>query len=187
MIAIIFTISIPFMNSAVMGTKGINGAMRLMQEACADARALAILKQAMATLTISADGTINVQEGGGSGKRERLESLDVAGHEWRMEDRPPASSGSGGGLRGGRVEMKHKYPVKLPEGVTIEPYVNGNDLAVEDKAEVHFYRDGHCDDFWAKLMHPESGQARLIWLEVTTGLSDFETDPTKFAERFKRH
>jgi prepilin-type N-terminal cleavage/methylation domain-containing protein len=46
---IVMTISVPFMNTAIMGNKGINGAMRLMQEACADARALAILRMAAST------------------------------------------------------------------------------------------------------------------------------------------
>ena len=47
---IVLTISIPFMNTAISGNKGINGAMRIVQEACADARALAILKHATAPL-----------------------------------------------------------------------------------------------------------------------------------------
>ena len=68
---IVMTISVPFMNTAIMGNKGINGAMRLMQEACADARALAILKHSTATLTISADGSIDVREGGTSRQKDQ--------------------------------------------------------------------------------------------------------------------
>ena len=101
---IVLTISVPFMNHAIMGNKGINGAMRMVQEACADARALAILRHATATMTINADGNINVQEGAGSGGRKRMESPDVAGNEWRMEDRPSGGDG-GGAARGCRIHL----------------------------------------------------------------------------------
>jgi prepilin-type N-terminal cleavage/methylation domain-containing protein len=175
---IVLTISVPFMNTAISGNKGINGAMRIVQEACADARALAILKHATATMTINADGNINVQEGAGSRGRSRAESLDVAGNEWRMADRP---SGGGGGARGGRVEMRNKYPVKLPEGVGIEAILaNGLDATELEMAEVRFYADGTSDEFNVVLRHPESGEYRQVWLEITTGLPDFESDRTKF-------
>jgi prepilin-type N-terminal cleavage/methylation domain-containing protein len=177
---IVLTISVPFMNTAISGNKGINGAMRMVQEACADARALAILKQATATMTIDGEGNINVQEGAGSSGRSRAESLDVAGNEWRMADRP-SGGGSGGGARGGRVEMKHKYPVKLPEGVGIEAILaNGLDATELEMAEVRFYANGTCDEFNVVLRHPESGEYRQVWLEITTGLPDFETDRAKF-------
>jgi len=176
---IVLTISVPFMHSAISGNKGINGAMRLVQEACADARALAILKQATATLTISADGSINVQEGAGSRGMGRAESLDVSGHEWRMANRP--SGGGGGGARGGRVEMRNKYPEKLPEGVGIEAILaNGIDASELESAEVRFYANGTCDEFNVVLRHPESGEYRQVWLEITTGLPDFESDRSKF-------
>ena len=178
-IGIVLTISVPFMNTAISGNKGINGAMRIVQEACADARALAILKQATATMTIDGEGNINVQEGAGSGGRGRAESLDVAGNEWRMADRP--SSGGGGGARGGRVEMRQKYPVKLPEGVGIEAILaNGLDATELEMAEVRFYANGTSDEFNVVLRHPESGEYRQVWLEITTGLPDFETDRAKF-------
>ena len=175
---IVMTISVPFMNTAIMGNKGINGAMRLMQEACADARALAILKHSTATLTISADGSIDVREGGTSRQKDRLESHNLAGEEWRMEDRPMPS---GKGMSGGRVEMRHKYPAKLPDGVGIKAILaNGIDATDLERAEVRFYADGTCDEFNVILDHPESGERRQVWLEITTGLTDIETDPNKF-------
>lgn len=180
---IVMTISVPFMNTAITGNKGINGAMRLVQEACADARALAILRHATATMTIYADGSIDVREGGTT-KRNRAESLDVSGKEWRMADRPVATGKS---ISGGRVEMRHKYPAKIPDDVTLEPFVNGTDLIEGGEAEVKFYADGTCDEFFLKMMHFTSGENRLLWLEVTTGLSDFESDPSRFEERFRRH
>jgi len=175
---IVLTISIPFMNTAISGNKGINGAMRIVQEACADARALAILKHATATMTVNADGTINVQEGAGSRGRSRADSPDVSGGEWRIADR---SSGGGGGAHGGRVEMRGKYPVKLPEGVGIEAILaNGLDATELEVAEVRFYADGTSDEFNVVLRHPESGEYRQVWLEITTGLPDFESDRSKF-------
>jgi prepilin-type N-terminal cleavage/methylation domain-containing protein len=175
---IVLTISVPFMHNAIGGNKGMNGAMRLVQEACADARALAILKHATATMIINADGTINVQEGAGSHARSRADSLDVSGNEWRMADR---SSGGLSGARGGRVEMRNKYPVKLPEGVGIEAILaNGLDATELEMAQVRFYADGTCDEFNVVLRHPESGEYRQVWLEITTGLPDFESDRAKF-------
>lgn len=175
--SIVLTISVPFLNMAITGNKGINGAMRLVQEACADARALGILRQSVATLVISSDGTINVQEGGGSSGRGRGGSPDVAGNEWRMADR----NSGGGTARGGRVEMRHKYPAKLPEGVGIEAILaNGLDATEAESAEVRFYANGTCDEFNVVLAEPSSGQKRLVWLEITTGIPDFETDQSKF-------
>ena len=179
-IGIVLTISVPFMNTAINGNTGINGAMRMVQESCADARALAILKQATATMTLDSDGNINVQEGAGSGGRGRAESLDVAGNEWRMADRP-SDMGGGGGARGGRVEMRHKYPVKLPEGVVVkEILANGIEAMALEIVEVRFRANGTCDEFNVVLVHSESGEERQVWVEITTGLPDFETDRTKF-------
>lgn len=47
-------------------------------------------------------------------------------------------------------------------------------------AEVRFYADGTCDEFNVILRHPESGERRQVWLEITTSLADIETDPAKF-------
>jgi prepilin-type N-terminal cleavage/methylation domain-containing protein len=177
---IVLTISVPFMNTAITGNKGINGAMRMMQEACSDARALAILKHATATLTVNSDGNIDVREGGTGGRTGGMDSPDVAGNEWRMADRPVSSGGAGGGVSG-RVEMRHKYPVKLPSGVGIEAILaNGMDATEAERAEVRFYADGTSDEFNLILSEPATGENRQVWLEITTGLPDIETDRTKF-------
>ena len=174
---IVFSISIPFMNTAILGNKGINGAMKMVQEACSDARALAILKQSTAVMTIRSDGSIDVRAGASSG-RGRSSSPDVEGNEWRA---PETSSGGGGPGGGGRVEMKLKYPAKLPEDVGIEAILaNGVDASELEMAEVRFYADGTCDEFNVILRHPESGERRQVWLEITTSLADIETDPAKF-------
>lgn len=174
---IVFSISIPFMNTAIIGNKGINGAMKMVQEACSDARALAILKQSTAVFTIHSDGSIDVGAGASSG-RSRAISPDVAGNEWRA---PESSSRAVGPSGGGRVEMKLKYPAKLPDGVGVEAILaNGMDATELEKAEVRFYADGTCDEFNVILTFPETGERRQIWLEITTGLPDIETDSAKF-------
>ena len=95
-----------------------------------------------------------------------------------MADRP---SRGGGGARGGRVEMRNKYPVKLPEGVGIEAILaNGLDATELEMAEVRFYADGTSDEFNVVLRDPGSGEYRQVWLEITTGLPDFESDRSKF-------
>ncbi len=179
-ISVVLTISVPFMNTAITGNKGINGAMKLVMEACSDARALAILRQATATLTINADGSLNVSEGSGTmAARARAESLDVSGNEWRMADRQAANSG--GTARGGRVEMRHKYPARLPEGVGIRAILaNGLDATEAEMAEVRFYPNGTSDEFNVVLNEPSTGENRQVWLEITTGLPDFETEQSKF-------
>jgi len=175
---IVFSISIPFVNTAITGNKGINGGMRMIQEACSDARALAILKQSTAVFTIHSDGTINVSAGGASG-RGRASSPDVEGNEWRAPEQSTGVVGPGGG---GRVEMKLKYPAKLPEGVGVEAVLaNGMDATELEKAEVRFYPDGTCDEFNVILKYPETGERRQVWLEITTSLADIETDPAKFS------
>ena len=175
---IVFSISIPFMNTAIIGNKGINGAMKMIQEACSDARALAILKQSTAVFVIHRDGSIIDVRAGASSGRGRGSSPDVAGDEWRA---PEPSSGVVGPGGGGRVEMKLKYPAKLPEGVEIEAILaNGVDASELDMAEVRFYADGTCDEFNVILRHRESGERRQVWLEITTSLPDIETDPAKF-------
>lgn len=175
---IVFSISIPFMNTAITGNRGINGAMRMVQEACSDARALAILKQSTAVFSIHSDGSIDVRAGGSSG-RGRAGSPDVAGNEWRAPEQSSGVVGPGGG---GRVEMKLKYPAKLPEGVGVEAILaNGMDATELEKAEVRFYPDGTCDEFNVILIYPETGERRQVWLEITTSLADIETDPAKFS------
>ena len=89
--AIVMTISVPFMNNAINSPKGINGAVRQVQETSKMARDWAILKQTPHQLRIRpGEGIFEVQAGGGGGSRMpgRLESRNLAGDEWRMPDRP---------------------------------------------------------------------------------------------------
>ena len=174
--AIVMTISVPFMNNAINSPKGINGAVRQVQETSKMARDWAILKQTPHQLRIRpGEGIFEVQAGGGGGSRMpgRLESRNLAGDEWRMPDRPatPVAGSGGGGIA----------PVKLPDGVIIEAILaNGVDATEEEMAFVTFRADGTCDELNLVLYRAETNERRQVWLEVTTGLADIESDPSKF-------
>jgi prepilin-type N-terminal cleavage/methylation domain-containing protein len=172
--AIVMTIAIPFIHSTVGKHKGINGAMKDVQEACSNARAFAILQQTTMELRIHpADGVFEVGASAEPTEHSRLESLDLHGQEWRMADRPAAKGGGGG-----------SFSVKLPEGVVIEGLgVNGEDWSEDEVARIRFYKDGTSDEMSVVLYRPESNERRNVWLEVVTGLAEIETDPLKFKAR----
>ena len=187
---IVLTISVPFMNSAINGNKGMTGAMKGVQEACKFARDWAILQQRTHVLRIRpAEGIFEVGPssgasggiGGDSGSRteqyianqaqQQSFSPNVAGKEWRMEG-GKSSGGSG------------SFSMTLPPGVVIEGLgVNGEDWTEDEVARVRFNPNGTCDEMSVVLYHAESNERRNIYLEVVTGLSDIETDPQKFKVR----
>jgi prepilin-type N-terminal cleavage/methylation domain-containing protein len=177
---IILTISVPFMNTAISGNKGMNGAVKMVQEACSTARAWAILQQTTQELRIRpGDGVFEVgaSSGGAVARMDRLESKNLAGEEWRMMNEPmapaaPAKSGGG------------SFSAKLPEGVVVEGLgVNGEDWTEDAAATVRFYPNGTCDEMSVVLYRAETNERRNVWLEVITGLADIETDPAKFKAR----
>jgi prepilin-type N-terminal cleavage/methylation domain-containing protein len=174
-IAILMTISIPSIRTALEGGRGINGAVKMVQEACSDARAMAILDQRPVDLVIRPhDGTVDVSPAGATASAE---SLDVAGNEWRMQE-------SGGGRKGGGTEMKQKYPAKFPDGVQVEGLgLNGLDWTEDEVAHVRFYLNGTSDEMTLVLYRPETNERRNVWLEVVTGLAEIEVDPKKFKAR----
>jgi hypothetical protein len=175
--AIVMTISVPFMNNAFNSPKGMNGAMRMVQEACSTARAWAILQQTPQELRIRPGAGV-FEVGAASADAspmERLESKNLAGEEWRMADRPSGPTPQRGG---------GSYSAKLPDGVVVEGLgVNGEDWTEDEVARVRFYPNGTCDEMSVVLYRPETNERRNVWLEVVTGLPDIETDPTKFKAR----
>jgi prepilin-type N-terminal cleavage/methylation domain-containing protein len=186
-IAIVMTISVPFMNYAINGGKGMNRAVKDVQEACKVARDWAILHQTAQELRIRpGEGVFEVgaaapdtMESGGdlgrveryiAGDQRRLASPSVEGKDWRMG----GSGGAGGG----------SFSVTLPTGVFVEGLgLNGEDWTEDAVARVRFNPNGTCDEMSIVLFRPESNERRNIWLEVITGLSDIETDPAKFKAR----
>lgn len=174
---IVLTISVPFMHNAISGDKGMNGAVKMVQEACSTARAWAILQQTQQELRIRpGDGVFEVgASSGGASRMDRLESKNLAGEEWRManESAAPAPAKGGG-----------SFSKKLPEGVVVEGLgVNGEDWTEDAVAAVRFYPNGTCDEMSVVLYRAESNERRNVWLEVITALADIESDPAKFKVR----
>jgi prepilin-type N-terminal cleavage/methylation domain-containing protein len=191
--AIVLTIGIPFMNTSLNGGKGMNRAVKDVQEACKVAREWAILRQSPQELRIRVDdGTYfevspaRLTGDGWNGELSRRErylrslaegqdrgfSPNVEGNEWRMQNRP-SSGGQGGG----------NFSVKLPDGVGIEAILaNGLDVTETGSATVVFRPNGTCDELNLVLFRPESNERRQIWLEIVTGYTDIESDPSKFRD-----
>jgi len=175
-IAVILTIGIPFVRTAIDSPRGINGAVRMVEDACRDTRAKAILEQAPAELIIRrADGSFSI--GGAAGASSQAESPDVAGNEWRMADRPAGRGSSA------QTEFKRPYPAKLPEGVRIEGlFINGLDWTEDEEARVLFRPNG-TSDAMSIVLESDENEFRNIWLEVVTGLPEVETDRLRFRGR----
>jgi prepilin-type N-terminal cleavage/methylation domain-containing protein len=190
--AVVMTISVPFINTALGGGKGMNRAVKDVQEACRVAREWAILRQTPQELRIRPGGGVfevgpATREGAGQeGNLNRREqylrnlaeqqrgaySPDVQGGEWRME------SGSRGGGKNG-----NSFSITLPQGVFIEAILaNGLDMTETESASVIFRPNSTCDELSLVLSRPESNEQRQIWLEVITALTDLETDPLKFRD-----
>lgn len=169
--AIVLTVSIPFIRTAIDSPTGMRGAFKAIEDACRDARAMAILQQTTTELRIRDDGTLEVGAVGTGGSSSRLESHNLAGEEWRMPDRAP-SKPSG---------VPSTGPRKLPEGVGIEAILaNGQDVTDLEVARIQFFPNGTCDELQIVLSHPESGEKRQVWVDVVTATVEFETDQYKF-------
>ena len=190
-IAIVMTIGVPFMRTAFDSPRGMGGAVKILQEAASNARALAILRQTTTELLIRpSEGTIEVSMSGGSGergggveladgRRVDMESKSVSGEDWRMADR---KSGQGGGSGGGRSE-RDPFKGRLPKGIQVEGLgVNGEDWTEDEVARVRFYSNGTSDEMSIVLIS-DSNERRNIWLEVVTGYAEVESDPQKFKVR----
>ena len=174
-IAIVMTMGIPFMNTAIGSGKGMTRAVKDVQEACSHARAMAILQQKETELRIRlASGTFEVGASSGEAQqRSSLESTDLRGEDWRMEDRAVPKGGGGAA----------SFSITLPTGIRIEGLgVNGEDWSEDETARVRFYPNGTCDEM-SLIVVSEKNERRNIWLEVVTGFAEFETDPLKFKVR----
>ncbi len=168
--AIVMTIAIPFVRTAIDSPKGMKGAIKAIADACKDARAMAILQQTTTELRIHADGSIEFSPVGNTGASRQLGRGGSADEQWRTEDRT-SNKGSGQGAG----------PRKLPEGVGIEAILaNGQDVTELEFARIQFFANGTCDELQLVLYEPESGKRRQVWLDVVTATVDFETDETKF-------
>jgi len=179
-IALIMTISVPFMKGYFDKHRGMGGAVRMVQEACSDARAMAILKQTATELVIRpGDGSFEVT-GASSGSAEAGMTINSSS-EYAPIDAPAANRPA---PAAGKIELKLKYPAKLPDGVVVEGLgLSGEDWTEDPVARVRFYPNGTSDEMSIVLYEPETNERRNIWLEVITGFPELETDPSKFKVR----
>lgn len=177
-IALVMTISVPFMKGYLDKHRGMGGAVRMVQEACSDARAMAILKQAETDLVIRpGDGSFEV-----TGAPSAPADAGTTGSSgYTPIDAPLASRPA---PAAGKIELKLKYPARLPEGVIVEGLgLRGEDWTEDPEARVRFYPNGTSDEMSLVLHEPETNLRRNIWLEVLTGLPELETEPSKFKVR----
>jgi hypothetical protein len=189
--AIVLTIGIPFMNNSLNGGKGMNRAVKDIQEACKTAREWAILRQTPHELRIRVEDGIYFEVGAARGvgdsdsglgsKEQYIRNLadqqnrgfspNVEGRDWRMGGRSSSSGGGG------------SFSVKLPDGVVIEAILaNGFDMTETGGATAIFRPNGTCDELNMILFRPESNERRQLWLEIITGFTEIETNPDKFKD-----
>jgi len=168
--AIVMTIGIPFLRTAVDGGKGMTRAVKDIQEACSHARAMAILQQTTTELVIRPrDGVFEVARSSGAKPASHVR------YEGRNSDEvdQPATKPAGG----------KGFSAKLPTGIVIEGLgINGEDWTEDSVARVRFYSNGTSDEMSVVLLSDQN-ERRNIWLEVVTGLPELETDPHKFKSR----
>ena len=141
---VIMAIGIPSIARA-MRKEGMRKAVSDLVEACADARAQAILRGSSAELVLHPlDRTFQVIGGG----------TDADGNPT-----------SGGGTF---------FSGKFPDNIVIEILgVNFQELQTADEARVHFYANGTSDEF-AIVLRSEQHEMRKISLDVVTGLAEVE-------------
>jgi prepilin-type N-terminal cleavage/methylation domain-containing protein len=173
-IGLVMTIAVPSIYRQ-LHPESMQKAVSDVMEACSHTRARAILGGATTELVINTlDKSFSIGAaavGSVAAPENRLDSPDVAGNEWRMEDRPrPSSAGSEEG----------NFSCKLPDKIQIEGIrLNFLDYTEDEIVRVRFYPNGTCDEFSIFLLS-DTGERRQIFLEVVTGLADVESDPLKF-------
>jgi prepilin-type N-terminal cleavage/methylation domain-containing protein len=126
-------------------------------EACASARASAILTGVTAELVVTAGegGTTSFQVRGGAAT-----SIDPLSGE--------SSTGGGTGFSG-----------SLPPTIGLEMLaVNFQDAvtAGEGEVRVRFFPNGTCDEFTIVMLEPSTNKRRMIRLDVITGHADLKTE-----------
>jgi prepilin-type N-terminal cleavage/methylation domain-containing protein len=133
-----------------------------IQAVCSNARAFAILRGHVTEVVFHAkDGRFEVVSGAQSGE----------GTSGPVPTNPSASEGLSG---------------QFPEEVAVAKLsINGVSCMESEIAKVRFYPNGTCDDLRLVILRPDTREARGIFLEVTTGLADLETDPNKLADEVR--
>ena len=169
-IAVIMSIGIPTLYQ-MKHADSMRKAVSDVMEICANARARAILDGTTMELHIRL--------------RERSFSVS-AGSATAAEDShgtgafmAPTGQGGGHSSGGGGGSLSAQLsPSIIIEGLGI----SGEDWTEDEEARVRFYANGTCDEMSIVLLS-DKGERRNIFLEVVTGMADFEVDVTKFRVR----
>ena len=175
-LGIIMAISIPTLHRR-LNPDSIQQALKDVLEGCSHARAYAILQATEVDFVIDGEtGQMSLQPAGGAMTRgpQEMDIPDIKPIEPVFEERPAARSSSA--VSGDTLSFNAKFS----EHIAIELLeINFEDALQYTEARIRFYPDGTSDEMKMLLVHPASGERRLISLEVVTGLADFETDLQK--------
>jgi Tfp pilus assembly protein FimT len=147
----------------------MNKAINDLKEAFTTARASAILNGAPVDVVIrSEDGSISVQPGGAATTRESEESDALA---------VPAPGPA-------RPEAHATFSSRLSERISPELIeINFEDGMEFEEVRIRFHPNGTCDQFKMLLLRADTGERRLVTLEVVTGLVDVESDLNRMTLR----
>lgn len=175
--AIIMSIGLPAFTRN-MHQDSMRKAVQDVMEVCSDPRARAILNGIPMELRIRpAERGFSVAAVSGSSEDESMGPKsglpDRVDYKWgdRMVEHPASTSESA------------SLSVKLSSSIIIEGLgVNGEDWTEDAEARVRFYPNGTSDQMSIVLLS-DKGERRNIWLEVVTGMAEFEVDPLKFRVR----
>jgi prepilin-type N-terminal cleavage/methylation domain-containing protein len=174
-IGIVMTMSIPSIYRK-LHPESMQKAVTEIKYLCDTARGQAVLGGKVMKLVIRQtpnERIIEVAQGGAlfaEDNPNRLESKNLEGEDWRMEDRKSAPA-----------PAPVTPPFKLPDTIAIEGIrLHLKDFTDDEIVEVNFYPNGTCDEFALFLAHRQENDRRQISLEVSTALVDIESDPHKF-------
>jgi hypothetical protein len=166
--AIVMTMSAPAIYH-IYHKESLRKAVADIMEACARARAKAIMSGTIAELVFhSEDNRFEVAGGAAPARKESDDSTPV-----EVSAPPPANSGLSG-----VIPDSVAIAVLKINGVN---YIEGVDTYV---ARVRFYPNGTCDELRLVLLD-QSGEMRGIFLEITTSLASVESDRFKLQDELR--
>jgi Tfp pilus assembly protein FimT len=159
---VVMTMAIPSMWRK-LHPESMQKAVSDMMEACSHARANAILGGVITELVVRPYARqISVQATG---------SATADDSPFGGDDAAPRPKSGGGG---------EAFSFRVAENIMIEGIrLNLEDWTEDEEVRVRFYPNGTADEF-SIFFVSDKAERRQIFLEVTTGLADLESDPLKF-------
>jgi prepilin-type N-terminal cleavage/methylation domain-containing protein len=156
--AMVMLMSIPFVRNT-MHREALTQAMRDLEEVCGNARRKAILQGSMAEVIFHPkERTFQVAGGAPTSSNAGSASPETT-------TAPPANSGDSG---------------RVADTLIVDMLdVNLSEYKDSDEARVRFYPNGTSDELTV-IIHNEKGEYFKMALEATTGLPNWERDPSKF-------